>query len=447
MNGTPRSYAELVRTLFPRLTGGIRWGTERTERMLASLGDPHRRFASIHVGGTNGKGSVAANIATILEADGRRVGLYTSPHLCCFRERIRIDGQPIPEADLLRIAEAAWPAVQREAPSFFEATTVIAFEAFARADIEVAVIEVGLGGRLDATNVISPAVVALTNVERDHTDLLGDTLEQIAGEKAGIIKPGAAVVTAEQRPELRALFEGRAQAAAVPILCLEPEEVAEILLDSGGTQFNIDSPRWGLLQLRTPLCGRHQAWNAGLAVRAVEMLPPELRPARESVVRGVAAVDWPGRFQRETIDGADWIFDVAHNPAGVRTLLATLQDTAPAKPVTVLAAVLSDKDWPLMLEALAKSADRMVLTCAPTAPENRRWDPELAAERVRAMAPSVAVTSVPDFGQALARVRGRVEGGTVLVTGSFHTVGNALAALGRAPQPADAYLPPLPSAV
>src|SRR5690606_29480790 len=193
---SPLTYDALVAELFPRLTGGIRWGLERTERLLAAVGDPHRSYRTLHAGGTNGKGSVAATLASVLGQTGALAGLYTSPHLCTFRERIQIGGAPIGEEQFVAAATRLWPHILRESPSFFEATTAIAFLALAEAGVEVAAIEVGLGGRLDATNVIRPDVVALTNVALDHAQYLGDTIEAVAREKAGIIKAGVPVVTA-----------------------------------------------------------------------------------------------------------------------------------------------------------------------------------------------------------------------------------------------------------
>lgn len=222
---TRLTYAALVRELFPRLTGGIRWGLERTERLLGEVGDPHRRFASIHVGGTNGKGSVAAMAASVLGAAGLRTGLYTSPHLCAFRERIQVEGQPVSEAALLASAERLWPGIQCEGASFFEAATAIAFLALAEADVDIAVVEVGLGGRLDATNVIVPEVAMLTNVSLDHMQLLGSSLEAVAREKAGIVKPGVHVVTAERDPVPLGVIRDRARALDAPLHVLGDDDV------------------------------------------------------------------------------------------------------------------------------------------------------------------------------------------------------------------------------
>jgi dihydrofolate synthase/folylpolyglutamate synthase len=212
-------YEELVRELFPRLTGGIRWGLERTRALLSAVGDPHTAYATIHVGGTNGKGSVAATIAGILHAAGHRTGLYSSPHLTTFRERIRIDGTPIEEAALLAAAERLWPHIRATEPSFFEATTAIGFLALADAGVDVAVIEVGLGGRLDATNVIAPVLSVLTNVSLDHVQLLGNTVEEVAREKAGIIKPGTPALTAETDLLVLEIFRARTARATLRAWC------------------------------------------------------------------------------------------------------------------------------------------------------------------------------------------------------------------------------------
>lgn len=438
------TYEELVRALFPRLTGGIRWGLERTERMLASVGDPHLRYRTIHVGGTNGKGSVAATIASVLRSSGLRTGLYTSPHLCTFRERIRVDGVVIREEALLEAAHRLWPAVERESPSFFEATTAVAFEALAAAAVDVAVVEVGLGGRLDATNVIRPELVVLTNVERDHVEYLGDTLGEIATEKAGIIKPGAAVATAETRPELLDVFRRRSTEVGAALRVLPRASVSDVTTGLGGTSFRQRTQAWGELRLHTPLVGPHQALNAALAVCALELLPEGRRPDRSAVFEGTAGVRWPGRLQVEVIDGRPWLFDAAHNPSGVDALLEALELLDPPRPLTAIVGILRDKDWESMLEPIGRFADRVVLTLPPTAPSTRRWDPKRAAAylRTREGVRAEALVEV-DFGRALHQASERVpeSGGAVLVTGSIHTVGDALVMLGRAPDGTDAHLP------
>ncbi|HEX6307907.1 MAG TPA: folylpolyglutamate synthase/dihydrofolate synthase family protein [Longimicrobiales bacterium] len=424
---SPLTYAGLIDELFPRLTGGIRWGLERTQRMLASVGEPHRSFRAVHVGGTNGKGSVGAHVESILRRAGHRVGLYSSPHLCTFRERIRIDGAPITEEALLAAAERLWPAVRAEAPSFFEATTAIAFLALADAGVETAVVEVGLGGRLDATNVVVPEVVVLTNVSLDHVQLLGPTLADVAREKAGIIKRGIPVVTAESRGVAADLFRGTADSAGAPLRLVTPDMIRDIAAAADCTEFTLSGTDWGELRLRTPLAGRHQAANAALAVHALDVAPA-LRPDVHAVTEGVARVLWPGRLQVKRAGGVTWILDVAHNVAGIESLVAALAELAFPQPVAALVGVLGDKDWRGMLAPLDAAVDRTILTVPPTAPADRRWNPAEAL----AAAPSDHAEIEADFTAALERAHAFAAeaGGSVVVTGSFHTVGDALAALG-----------------
>jgi len=432
------TYAGLIRELFPRLTGGIRWGLDRTARLLDSVGDPHLRYPTIHVGGTNGKGSVSATVARVLRERGMRTGLYTSPHLCTFRERIEVDGQPIGEAELVSAAELLWTEIRKESASFFEATTAIAFLALARAGVDVAVIEVGLGGRLDATNVIRPIVSALTNVALDHVQFLGPTIESVAREKAGIIKAGVPVITAETDPAVLRVFRRRAAEVGAPLRVLPPEAVRRVTTDLEGTSLDVLTGKWGELHLHSPLAGAHQAVNTALAVAVLEALPADWGIGAELVQRGVAAVRWPGRLQVERARGRVWLFDVAHNVAGAQALGVALDRLPIPRPLVTLVGVLGDKDWRGMLDPLHAASDAIVLTLPPTAPPDRRWDPEA----VLAETPKSQAIALPDFGSALTKAW-ELSGpaGTVLVTGSFHTVGDALIALGMAPFGADADLP------
>jgi dihydrofolate synthase / folylpolyglutamate synthase len=422
---TTLTYETLIAELFPRLTGGIRWGLDRTRRMLAAVGNPHESYRVIHIGGTNGKGSVAAHIESVLRHSGRRTGLYTSPHLCTFRERIRIEGVAITEAALLHSAQRLWPIIREESPSFFEATTAIALLALAEAGVEEAVIEVGLGGRLDATNVVDPAVVVLTNVSLDHVQLLGPTLEHVAREKAGIIKAGVPVVTAESGTAAAGIFAAAARDAGAPLRTLDPAALRAVSMSATGTQFSLSDTPWGEADLRTPLPGAHQAVNAALAIHALASLDRSITAA--DVAAGLAATRWPGRLQFEMVHGVPWIFDVAHNVAGVEALAEALRGIGVPGPVTAVVGVLGDKDWSRMLEPICQLAGRVLLCSPPTAPPDRRWDPAVVLRQVQC--PDAVV--VPDFTAALERAQegAAQSGGAVLVTGSFHTVGDALAAL------------------
>jgi dihydrofolate synthase/folylpolyglutamate synthase len=416
--------------LFGRTTGGIRWGLETTEELLAGVGNPHRRFRALHVGGTNGKGSVSALAEAALRASGARTGLYTSPHLVRFAERIRVEGAPVEDALLLECVERLRPATERTGATFFEAATALAFLCFAEAGVEVAVVEVGLGGRLDSTNVLTPLAAAVTNVARDHTEHLGETVEEIAAEKAGIWKPGVPAVTAETDLAALRVLRERAEAVDAPFRALdEVAEIGDVEVRPEGTSFRYRSEAWGDRRVRTPLVGPHQARNAALAAELLALLPEGVRPRWEQVAAGFASVRWPGRFQVERLGGTTWVFDVAHNPAGVASLAATLDAVALPRPRVLVAAILSDKEWSTMLPPLLERADAAVLTLAPTAPEGRRWDPEAAAAALGGEA-RIPVRVIPEFEAALSRAVTLAPHGTIVVTGSVHTVGDALEVLG-----------------
>lgn len=417
-------------TLFPPLPKGVHWGLERTEKALATLDDPHRAYATVHVGGTNGKGSVTATVASVLSRGGHRTGCYTSPHLCSFRERILVDGRPLSEEALKRYAEEVREAVVRFRLTFFEAVTVLAMHVFREEGVEIAVMEVGLGGRLDATNVIEPEVTAVTNVAMDHADFLGNTLEQIAREKAGIIKPGVPFVTAEADPDIRALLRALASDGGAPFVAVEQPVVEAVEIEDDHTSLRVETERWGPLDIRTPLVGYHQATNAALAVRILEQLDGPWAPEPADVVEGIASVVYHGRDEVERIDGRTWLFDVAHNTAGILSLVDTVDRLDLPRPLVALVGVLGDKDWHSMLPPLLSRTDAAFLTQPPSAPEERRWDPQEAADQVDAL---TVVRVVEDFHLALKRSMERAGRGTVVVTGSVHTVGSAMRLLGLDP--------------
>lgn len=421
--------------LFPPLATGVHWGLERTVRALASVGDPHLSFPTLHVGGTNGKGSVAATLASVLREGGRRVGLYTSPHLCSFRERFQVDGRALGEQELAASSRELRQAFRTHGLTFFEATTVLAFHALARAGVEVAVVEVGLGGRLDSTNVIRPEAAAVTNVALDHAEYLGDSLDAIAREKAGIIKEGAPFVTSESVPGLVDVFREVARTRGAPFHHLDPaRHVLDVEVTRDGTRFTAVTPSWGEMDLRTPMVGRHQAVNAALAVRLLELLPADLRPHGEELVRGVAGVRWPGRLQVLERDGRVLVFDVAHNTPGALALAGALDRLELPRPLVLLVGILGDKEWKVMLPPLFRRADAVILTEPSSAPAERRWDPEEAA---RAVSWTTEPRIVWSFEDALAAAREAADGGTLVVTGSHHTVGDAMELMGVRPLESD----------
>ncbi|MEJ2202838.1 MAG: bifunctional folylpolyglutamate synthase/dihydrofolate synthase [Gemmatimonadota bacterium] len=427
-----RPFADpLVGRLFPPLATGVHWGLERVQRALEALDNPHRRFPSLHIGGTNGKGSVATTLAAVLDEAGRRTGCYTSPHLCSFRERIVVGGSALDEDVLTARAREIREVVVRFGLTFFEAATVLGFYAFAREDVDIGVIEVGLGGRLDATNVLTPLLSAVTNVADDHQDYLGDTLLKIGREKAGIVKPGVPFVTAETDPGILALFRDVASRAGAAVVTIRPDEVVRDLeIAADHTAFTLDTSAWGELRIRTPLVGRHQAANAALAVSILERLPDGLRPDVEALVTGIAGVVHPGRDQIERVGTSTWLFDVAHNTAGIRSLVDTVDRLDLPRPLIALVGVLGDKDWRSMLPPLFSRVDYAVLTQPPSAPPERRWDAREAADAVAHVCP---MRVDGDFVAALRRAETEANGGTVIVTGSVHTVGSALKVLGKEP--------------
>lgn len=417
--------------IFPPLPTGVPWGLERTEDLLREVGNPHDRYPTLHVGGTNGKGSLAAAWAQILREDGKRVGLYTSPHLCSFRERFQIGGRPVSAETLLASADEIREAIGRLGLTFFEAATVLAFHLFHKEKVDFGLVEVGLGGRLDSTNVIRPQVTAITNVALDHAEYLGFTLEEIAGEKAGIIKAGVPVITAERDSALREIFRTRAESVGAPFFAINPaEEVKGLEVSPEGNTFTLETETWGTLDLRSPLPGRHQAANVALAVRSLELLPEKLRPGVEAIRKGVGGVQWPGRLQVHEGTEGTWVFDVAHNTAGVRALATSLRRLAFPEPIILLVGIQGDKDWRSMLPPLFAMAREAVLTQPPSVPPDRRWDPLEAAGAVKAR-PNLHI--LPDFEEAMGMAREVAGAGTVVVTGSHHTVGDGMNVLGILP--------------
>ena len=424
--------APLGLTLFPEAPSIVDWGLGRMEAALAELASPHRRYRTLHVGGTNGKGSVASTWASVLRRRGDRTGLYTSPHLCSFSERIMVDGRPLPAERLDRTAARLRPLARELGMSFFEATTLLALVAFAEEEVDVACIEVGLGGRLDATNVVAPEVAAITNVALDHQEHLGASLERIAREKAGIIKAGVPCVTAEGRPVVLDVLASRAEQVGAPFHRVDPwRDLGGLRLGPRGTSFTLRTQEAGSIEVTTPLPGAHQAINAALAIRALELMPDP--PSARQLAEGVAAVQWPGRGQMREMDGRRYVFDVAHNVAAVEALARLLAAVSPPRPIVVLAGILGDKDWSRMLPPLVDMADAAVFTIPSSAPVERTWNPRAVAEQVSGGLRPGVIEVEEEVPAALERAAAMAGRGTVVVTGSCHTVGDALLALGMSP--------------
>lgn len=347
---------------------GMRLGLERIEALLAALGRPETALRIVHVGGTNGKGSVAALTAAILRAAGLRTGLYTSPHLLDVAERVRVDGVPVSREALARQAARLESALEAGAATFFEAMTAVALATFRDAGVDAAVLEVGLGGRWDATNVGVPVTSVITRIDYDHQEFLGRRLEDIAGEKAGIIRGGVAL-SAAQAPEAMAVVEARCRAVSVPLLVEGRElSVRTLASDLAGHRVRFRGPGWAYDDVRLNLPGLFQPGNAVLAVGAVRAFAEatgQLVP--EAAVRaGCEAVRWPGRFQivPEGAGRPTLVLDGAHNPGGAAALAASLRHHFPGRRLALVLGISADKDRAGILKALAPLAARLFLAPA-----------------------------------------------------------------------------------
>jgi dihydrofolate synthase / folylpolyglutamate synthase len=423
------NYQDALEYLFARTTGGFKFGLERTVALLDHLGNPQRAYPTFHIAGTNGKGSSVATMAALLAAKGQRVATYTSPHLVDFRERMVVGGQPIPADDVVDFITRYTPLVEEIGASFFEATTAMAFDYFARAGADVGIIEAGLGGRLDSTNVITPVVAGVTSIGYDHTEYLGSTLDEIAGEKAGIFKAGRPAVIGEGNPPIRELLATRARAVGAESVRIAAEEfhVTRTVVEDAGTTCDVEW-KGERMTLRTPLVGDHQAANLAFALIMLDAAGPTYAVGLAEAARHLDRVHIPGRFQHV----GQFIFDVAHNPAGSEVLAQTLVAVKPPRPISAVLCVLGDKDWREMIRVLSRVVDRFVLTMAPTAPASRAWDLSEVVEFTRTLGlAGDAVDAVADFDAALDTAR--AHGATVLVTGSFHTVGDAMSRLQVSP--------------
>ena len=421
---TAATLEEALAFLFARTTGGYKFGLERTLALLEALGNPHELYPVIHVAGTNGKGSTLATAEALLRGRGLHVGKYTSPHLVDFRERMLVDRVPIEADAVVEFVERWTPLVVKLGATFFEATTARAFDAFAKANVDVALIETGLGGRLDSTNVVLPQSAGVTCIGWDHMEYLGHTLEAIALEKAGIFKPGRPAVIGEPDAAICHVLSARAtELGATPFLVRDHVKVDDIVVTAAGTSVTLEMTG-ERHRLHTPLAGRHQAHNLAFTLALLKAAGPMYRFSLKQAAPLLSGVTLPGRFQR-----ADkYIFDVAHNADGVRVLAETLAAVRPARPLTAVFCALKDKEWRDMLSALRPVVDSFVLTDAPTAPESRAWNLGEAGDYVRQLGANVE--TVASFDDALRQAEGA---STVLVTGSFHTVGDAMARLQVSP--------------
>jgi dihydrofolate synthase/folylpolyglutamate synthase len=401
--------------LFSLEQSGIKFGLDNIRALLASLGNPQQAFKSIHIAGTNGKGSVTAMIDTVLLRAGHTSARFTSPHLVDLSERFVINGVPVKAEDMARATGDVQRAIESlvavgtlpAKPTFFEATTAMAFDMFRRARVEFGVIEVGLGGRLDSTNVVEPVVTAITSIDFDHQQYLGNSLAEIAAEKAGIIKPGVPVVVGDVGPEAYAVIARIAREREAPL----------IRADSSGREYG---------HIRLALRGEHQKANARVAMRVLEALERGgVAIGASAIVDGLANVTWPGRLEHRTLsNGREVILDAAHNPAGAYALASYLRSLGGPAPALVFG-VMRDKDVDSMLAILLPAIGRVVVT-RPSNP--RAADPEELAARVRAIAPALPVDVVAT---PVAAVEAAARTSScVVVAGSIFLLGDVMQGLG-----------------
>jgi dihydrofolate synthase / folylpolyglutamate synthase len=418
------SYREAIDALFARTGATSKFGLDRTLAFLELLGNPHERLKMFHVAGTNGKGSVVATLYAALRAKGFRTGRYTSPHLIDFRERIVVDDVMVDEKYVVDFL-TRWAAdVERLGATFFEITTAMAFDYFARAGVDVAVIETGLGGRLDSTNVIVPLASGVTSISIDHTEFLGNTEEEIAREKAGIFKPGVPSVIGPMSTNARVeIYKTAAEAGVAAVIdASRLYRMSDVMVRPTGTWFTVHLGAESM-QMRTGLIGAAQAENASVALAMLRAATAPWSVTLEEASQFLPTVKLPGRFQ----EIGKYILDVAHNPDGINLLVSSLEALKPPRPIVGVLGVLSDKDWRSMMTVLSGAVDELILVAPPTAPANRAWNPVEALAFAREH--SIKARFEPDFGKAITSAP--ESAGTVIVTGSFHTVGDALSVLGE----------------
>lgn len=419
----------------PRDAGKLR----RVEELLRRLGDPHRAVRTLLIAGTKGKGSTAAMLASILHAAGYRIGLYTKPHLVDYRERIRIDDELVPPEELARLVEAARPHVEAMdahplgVPTYFEFSVALAFTHFARSRVDLAIVEVGLGGRLDATNVADPAVSVITPVSYDHMEVLGDTLDAIAREKAGIIRDRGAVVSAPQGPEaLAAIIDVCARHEARLWLIDEVMRWRAVSSTPYEQSFELSGPWWDYGRLRLPLVGAHQIVNAATAVASAEVLADRGFPLDAGAVRtGLDRLRWPARV--EVLRERPYVVvDVAHNPASLGALRQTLEAIFPGRRIVLVFGMVATHDHRACTSLIAPLADVVIVTTPHhTKPLSAGV---LAAEAGRFVARVEVVEDRQAAVQRALELAGPED--VVVVTGSFFLVGDVRDTLqaGRSPQ-------------
>jgi dihydrofolate synthase/folylpolyglutamate synthase len=416
------SYSEILNRIYNLRGGIIDLRLDRMHQALSLFDHPEKQFPSFHIAGTNGKGSTAAMLHGILHLAGYRVALYTSPHLVSFTERIRIGHEEITPDEVVALANEVWDrTVPANIPlTFFEFVTVMAFIHFARGQIDVAVVEVGLGGRLDATNLVRPVVSLISTISRDHEAYLGSDLRSIGREKGGIIKRGVPVVCGALPTEVHALLKYIAENHQAPSYFLNHDFTFSL---KNKNLFDYTGIKWRLTGLDVALRGKHQKRNAALALAGLEVAADAFPVQEEALRDGLKTVRWPGRFEIVQ-DHTTIVLDGAHNGEGVRALIEELEDFREQRRVKLLFACMEDKDWSLMLENLSKVADEIVLTRVPM---ERCADPLRLASRLTGRVPHRVIE---DERSALGYVLDRAASNDlIVVAGSLYLIGEIRAIL------------------
>jgi dihydrofolate synthase/folylpolyglutamate synthase len=447
------SYRETVRYLYGLQQHGIKFGLDNITRLLSELNNPHKSFLSVHVAGTNGKGSKSVMIASILQCAGLKVGLFTSPHLVSFTERIRINGLQITEGEVVQLAgeiKDIASRIDRFSPTFFEVVTAMALLYFGRQEIEAAVIEVGMGGRLDATNVIVPEVSVITNISCDHKEFLGETPGEIAYEKAGIVKEGVPVVSSRQEPETERVLMKRAEDQHTGLYQYGKDFTSVLTReDRSGIRFDYRSNSLAIPDVVLPLAGEHQMENASVSIRAAEIALRNAHVNRNSIAdfirEGLKCVRWPGRLEFIRED-PPIVIDGAHNPAAAVALSHALKNLflPEYEKIIMVLGIMADKDIAGIMRPLLPLASEIILA----SPSYRR---AASPEELAGIAASLGfpnTQTASSLREALEtairiasfrKVPGRpgsspVAGGPssmILVTGSFYTIGEAKELLGQ----------------
>jgi dihydrofolate synthase/folylpolyglutamate synthase len=399
------TYAEAIQFLYGLNLFGANFGLETTRKLAALAGNPQEKLRFIHVAGTNGKGSTCAMLENIYRAAGLRVGLFTSPHLVSFRERIQVNRQLISEADIVRLVGELRAANKENNATLFEFATVMSLKFFAEQKCDLVIWETGLGGRLDATNIVTPLASVITNIGFDHTQWLGDTLEKIAAEKAGIIKEKIPVVTSVENAEALAVIEKIAR-----------EKNAS--LSKVNSEFRIQNSE-------LPLLGEHQKLNAALAVATIEILQSQIPVSEKQIKTGLQNVNWPGRLQLiEKLNDQKILLDGAHNVAGAEVLRDTIQKNFPATKRTLILGILQDKNWREICEILAPLAQKIFLVSVSS---QRTANPNELADVCRAKNPAAEIFAEKSLANALKKTSNEK---FIVITGSLYLIGEALELLG-----------------